>query len=411
MSFKANLILTITTRIANTGLGALSAIIAAWEYGDIGLGIFALLRTLPSVLLVFTEFGFSHAYPYLINNKKYSTSDTLSSGLYSAMLVSSIQIVIWMALAQVINSSFNLNLSNLALYLSALLAPLLVLEIHIINFFRSIGKIHQANLMLALVELLIVIFLSTLYFFGLNNLDYLSYILLVTHIIVVIFMFITLYSYGYLNKPRYNQLIFKESFKFGVKSQVGNAFQVLNYRLDHLIIGLIVGPSALAIYVVATKAAEFFRFFSLSVMFVVEPIIAKADPAVAEDTVKKYYIPVFLINLFFITVGGVTGPFMIPILFDQWSEDAIFPFKIIMFGLAFVGANGLIGAYNLGQGKPQLNTISIGITLLVTIIFNILLTPKFGVVGASIASSIAFIFSTLMFAGFFIRECNKNKRI
>ena len=205
----------------------------------------------------------------------------------------------WLLFSEFINEQFKLNLSSFALQLTAILAPLIVLEINFVNLLTTVGKTKAANLILMFVEAFIALFSLMFFYFDLSDVDYLCYLLVASHLIVVFLSSLYIKSLGFLIRPQYAAIIFKENYKFGIKSQLGNAFQVLNYRLDHLILGAFLGPKLLGIYVVATKAAEFFRFFSLSIVFVVEPIIASAVYSDAVKLVKKYYLPISFINFGF----------------------------------------------------------------------------------------------------------------
>ncbi|MFT7553015.1 MAG: O-antigen/teichoic acid export membrane protein [Rhodothermales bacterium] len=404
MAVRIDFVVTLLTRIASTALAALGAVLVARYFGDVGLGVFALLRALPTVLMVLTECGFSHAYPYLINNRGYRTRDVAASGMLAALVVSSVQVLIWLVLMGPIESGFSLGLGQNAFLVASLLAPLAVFRAHFTNILRAEGKLRLANAVGISGEFLVTALIGLAIWLGDSSHDELSYSLVIAQGTLVLGTMVYLGSRSTIGIPRFNRVLLKESFAFGIRSQIGNAFQVLNYRLDHLIIGVLVGPAMLGIYVVATKAAEFFRFLAVSVVFVAEPRIARCSPGEAVNLVRKYYAPIFFLNLVLVLVGAFVGPRLIPWVFTDWSSEAILPFWILLAGLAVAGSNGLIGAYNLGQGKPQLNTLAIGVALIVTVVANILLTPAYEIVGAAIASALALLTSAVLFGALFLRD-------
>lgn len=401
------LIFTVITRIGNTGFGAITAVTVAASFGSSGLGVFALFRTLPMFLMIFTEMGISHSYSYLINARSLNRDLVLWNGLYFATFLSLFQVAIWILLAPLLIEYFSINITVTSFYLLAGVAPLLVLQLNFVNYLRAISKIYLANTLLLSVELFITLFFLLVLIFDCSNENFLAVGIFGSYLVSIILMISVFVKERYIKYKKFDMGIFKMSLNFGLKSQLGNGFQFLNYRLDQLIVALFVGPAMLGVYVVATKAAELFRFFSLSIVFVLEPIISKETGKVAGKLVKKYYLPIFLINLLIISVGIYIGPKIIPVFFEQWSAESIEPFYILMLGLLFTGANGLIGAFSLGQGKPWMNTYAIGVALIFTIILDLILIPKYGIIGAAVASTTGFFISSCAFLYFFTQEVGR----
>lgn len=398
------LLFTVISRVGNTGFGAISAVTVAAVFGASGLGVFALLRTFPTVCMILTEFGIAHSYSYMINGLKNKRSQILYNGLICGVIVSILQIIIWVMFSALLNTKFDMDLSVTSLYLASFISPLMVFQLHFVNYLRSIGKIYSANMLVTAVELFIASYFVLTYFTVDLAKIHLVLGIVVSYSVVIMVAILVFVQKGYFKKEVFDSKCFKESFKFGVKSQLGNAFQILNYRLDQLLVGFLLGPGLLGIYVVATKAAELFRFFSLSIVFVLEPLISRKPSKEAWQLVSKYYVPIFLLNAGIICIGFFLGPVIIPVFFDAWSTDSIVPFNILMAGLLFTGANGLIGAYSLGLGKPQLNTYAIACALVVTVILDVVLIPIYGIVGAAIGSTSGFLVSSCAFLYFFYKE-------
>jgi len=405
------LIFTIFTRIGNTGFGALSAVAVAANFGEVGLGLFALFRTLPMFLMILTEMGVSHSYSFLINGKEVNREKVLFNGITFGVFVGVLQVFLWFFISPYVIEHFSMPVSKEIIIFLAGVAPLMVFQLHFVNYLRAISSIYKANINLISVEFCIAVFFCCVWFLEINDNALLVYGILIPYLLINFFMLIYFIKSKYIVLTGFDLKILKLSFNFGVKSQLANAFQILNYRLDQVIVASIVGPGMLGVYVVATKAAELFRFFSLSIVFVLEPLISKKTSKESYLLVKKYYVPILLLNSVIILLGFFIGPILIPIFFDNWSADSITPFYILMIGLLFTGANGLIGAFSLGQGKPELNTYAIGVALVFTVTLDVLLIPQYGVVGAAVASTTGFFISSCAFLYFFIKESKKNEII
>ena len=66
----------------------------------------------------------------------------------------------------------------------------------------------------------------------------------------------------------------------------------------------------------------------------------------------------------------------------------------------------IISANLAGIGLPQYATYASGITIIITVILDILLIPTYGIGGAAIASTIAYLLSAALMVMWFSREAN-----
>ena len=70
------------------------------------------------------------------------------------------------------------------------------------------------------------------------------------------------------------------------------------------------------------------------------------------------------------------------------------PAQILLVGLVAEGIGGIVTPYLYGEGRPGLNSLAMGAGLVVTVVLDVLLIPRFQAVGAAVASSSAYIMTT-----------------
>ena len=99
-------------------------------------------------------------------------------------------------------------------------------------------------------------------------------------------------------------------------------------------------------------------------------------------------LPLLLLILFFST----------PILkiFGQYFEEGALALIIMSIGRFFDAGIGACGMMLMMVGKPKINTINSAIILGLKIIFNVILIPQYGLIGAAISSSISVALINLM---------------
>lgn len=181
--------------------------------------------------------------------------------------------------------------------------------------------------------------------------------------------------------------------QYGVRGQVGGMLSLVNLRLDVVILGALVGPGTLGVYAVASKYAELLRLPGLAITYVLYPRLAGRDPQESSRAVAS-----LLPRSFFLTVLAaiplVAAVPLLPIIYGHAFTGAVIPAYILLFGLIGEGVAGLVSAYLYGVGRPGANSLALSVSVVVTIVLDILLIPHHHAVGAAIASAAAYLTSS-----------------
>ena len=404
----------LTVSAGKAGVAAVSLVTAALVaqgFGQVGLGVFALLRVAPAVFTVVTDPGFSHAIPYLSGNQKVDRPTLMASGFWFYLVISLLQVGLWALLTPLIHAHLLQPLSLSAVYAAAALAPMQSITILVVNLLRSIGRYNLANNVFLFTEILLLGFIALTIFRSDTNMDDLVGYIAASSFAVILGFGVFLLRGIRLSALSARLPVIVNGVKFGLKSQIGNAFQILNYRLDHLLLGLYLTPDKVAVYFIATKAIEFFRFFTASFVFVFEPIFASQKDIDAKMRVKKMLLPLLAANFVLLLMGTAVAPFLFPLVFGEWSREATLPLIVLGIGLTISGANSLFGAYYLGQGRPGVTTAASAAGLIVTAALAIVLIPAFGIMGAAATSSATYAVVTLVYVLIFMRSGEIGKTV
>jgi O-antigen/teichoic acid export membrane protein len=76
---------------------------------------------------------------------------------------------------------------------------------------------------------------------------------------------------------------------------------------------------------------------------------------------------------------------------------------VLLAGMLLAGASGVASAYLYGRGSPGLNSIVLGIGLVITVILDLVLIPRFGALGAAAASTAAYLGTDCVLVGLLLR--------
>jgi O-antigen/teichoic acid export membrane protein len=98
---------------------------------------------------------------------------------------------------------------------------------------------------------------------------------------------------------------------------------------------------------------------------------------------------------------ALAAPVVLPLVYGDAFRDAVVPVWILLVGLAGGGVTGVLTAYLSGNGRPGLGSAAVGSGLVVTLALDLALIPPFGIVGAALASTVAYLTTAAVLLLFF----------
>jgi O-antigen/teichoic acid export membrane protein len=201
----------------------------------------------------------------------------------------------------------------------------------------------------------------------------------------------------------------KRIISYGFRGQVGGAMTLLNLRLDFIIVSVVAGSATLGVYAIASKFSELLRVPGVAITYVLYPKFARDGTARATERVRELLPKVTLLMAFGFAPILLFASFLIPDIYGAKFSGAVTPSQILVGGLALQGLAGVITAFLYGVGRPGLNSLAMAAGLVMTVTLDILLIPRFGVIGAASASAVSYTTSTLTLVFFYARVKNRLK--
>jgi O-antigen/teichoic acid export membrane protein len=202
--------------------------------------------------------------------------------------------------------------------------------------------------------------------------------------------------------PRLHRAIAVEALHFGIKGHIGRMANMLNWRLDVMILSTMASVEVVGCYAVASKVAELFRPISASLTFVLRPLIASLPKGEARARGVLLYRRFFAFNLLGIAVMAVVGGPVILRFFGAEFASAVPAFQILLIGLAAHGADGVLNGYNVGVGRPEFNTYTALAGCVITVAGDIAFIPLYGIIGAAWVSTVAYTVKAIALTAIFL---------
>ncbi len=138
----------------------------------------------------------------------------------------------------------------------------------------------------------------------------------------------------------------------------------------------------------------------VSVAFIIFPIISKASFEQQKDEVKSYIRQTtkytFMLMALSATVFSSNARVVLEVLYNKEYTIGAEALTIAAYGLMFFGLIYILTTIISSSGKPRVSLIVAVITLAFSISINILLIPKYGIIGAASATTIAMFIGVLL---------------
>jgi O-antigen/teichoic acid export membrane protein len=401
VSLVKNTSITVFAKLASTGAAALAALVVANTLGAKGAGTFALVRVVPSVIAAMMGAGITIANPYLVSSRRYTPQAVTETTVALGLVIGFLGWAAWVACGTMLHSAFYGELTRNAALLVGLAIPLSVLRDYLNSVQQGMQSFRAANLVLFMDDFLSLLLVLPFYF-----VDAGTTLIVVAAVAgtagAVVTAAACLLHRGIKPWPRFHWEITKESIVFGVKGHIGRMANLLNWRLDTMILSTMASVEVVGCYSIASKVAELFRPLSASLTFVLRPLIAGLSVSEARAKGVFLYRRVFGINLAAVFIMALVGGPLIIHVFGPEFAAAVPAFQILLFGLAAHGADGVMSGYNVGIGKPEYNTYTALAGLVVTIIGDMTLIPAYSLIGAAVASSVAYTVKAATFTAIFV---------
>jgi O-antigen/teichoic acid export membrane protein len=190
--------------------------------------------------------------------------------------------------------------------------------------------------------------------------------------------------------PSVDRAILAKTLRFGYRGSVGIILQFFTYRLDLLLVNVLLGSSAAGQYSISSRISE--------LMFVLPgavgtAIFSRSATSSGEEmnrlAPRSFWIT---LALSIITAVGLAlvGPLAIPLAFSSEFASSYLPMVLLLPGTVVVGSSAVLANDLVGRGRPGIVSIAATCAFVVTVMLDFLLIPSHGLIGAAIASSIAY---------------------
>jgi O-antigen/teichoic acid export membrane protein len=381
---------TATATAVILACGVVTGLIAARSLGPAGRGELAAIITWASVLLFAGAFGLPEAVAYFAAADRESRDRVWTTGQAGAVALGLLVAVIgWWAIPVAFGVESAALAGAIRWYLILFAVPCLGFacaaswlqgagSLHAFNVSRSSLHVISAVLMLALA---LAGSQSVMYFAGATLIGTAAGWLLSTVLAPV----------RQLRRAPPSIALAKRMLHYGVRVQVGNWSNAASLRLDQLLLSLFAMPATLGVYVVAVSYANMLLTIPASAAMVMLPEMVERHAAgAARACLERWYRRLLWATVLGAIAIGLLGAIIVPFAFGSAFRDAVPLLVVLMPAALMLGMNDILSTAFLGIGRPDITSKGEVVGLVVTVAALSTLLPRYGVLGAALASLLAY---------------------
>lgn len=374
------------TNVVVLAIGYIASILLARFLGADGRGLIAVIQTGTSVLAGLGGIGTQNAATYYASRRPHRRAQVLGNGLAHAGVLLIVSIAAAFVLMGELQQRVAPDYDSRIWLLAALLVPTFYLDVLVSNLLAAQSAFGLRNrlsiagrITTAAATVGVVGWLG----WGVSG----AIIATAPTLLVPTLGGIRLLA---RNGVALSRPVHTASLRYGARVQVGALLHFLNARFDVIVLSAFAPLATVGSYAIAQIVAELVLLFPNAMGYVLRAQVASETRGDSLSGAALRLNGTLVIGC----VLGVLiiGPPMIIYGFGPGFHSALVPFLILLPGMWFLSAGGLVQDALSGRGRPGLSSLLAVGEVAITIGLDFLLIPSHGAVGAAIASVCAYSF-------------------
>ncbi|MDI6840306.1 MAG: flippase [bacterium] len=378
--------ITFITQLIILIIGFIYSILIARILGPEGKGIATIAYLFPFIFSVIAGLGLDEGNIYMIAKDKNNHKTIFSNSFILGIIMSGISIFILYTYRDFFFTKVLKNLEYKHFIIITTSIPFFIFLIYSRALLQGHGDFVKFNLTFIIHHGLNFI-LCTFLIIKFKILGAIISILVSTMIAGIVVQFYLL-PYGRPGPP--NLSLLKSTAWFGIRNKAGFIIDFVNKRLDMFILNYFKPIREVGYYSISVSFAEILYKLPEAFGMTLFPKVAK----LSNNEGNEFTSLILKHTVFLMFLGSILFALIIkPIIFLTVGKEfylSITPFLILLPGIIFMGITRIITSNFQGQGKPEYGTYITAVSAIFTISLDLLLIPKYGMIGAAIASTISY---------------------
>ncbi len=188
--------------------------------------------------------------------------------------------------------------------------------------------------------------------------------------------------------------------QFGLRGLLGTVSPLEALRLDQAIVGLLLAPAALGLYVVGVAFTNLPRFVAQGIGVVAYPqVAAQDDPSRAVRSMWQYFWLSVVVCGTIVVLLEIMAGWLVPTFFGDAFAPAVEIMQILLISSLFLSVRRVLTDASRGFGLPTVGTTAEVASWLALVPCVVFFAPRYGASGVAAAFTISAGFSLVVLIG------------
>jgi|LGVF01.1.fsa_nt_gb O-antigen/teichoic acid export membrane protein len=370
--------------------GLIYSVVVSRLLGPEGRGVLVLAVTITALGSQIGNLGLQASITNKIAQNKKLLLPFLGNALFVSFVFCGITVCIYWTLVHIAPRLAPVHGKTLILALMGV--PLSVMYLYLSNILLALDLIRPLNLIEVTNRILGVLIVSILLFLGVANVDF---ILVFSVISSILFLLVATYCIKehLINWPKPSFQFFRKHFCYGFRIYVATLLMYLVLKIDTFMVNAYMGEEAVGYYSLAVGLIDMIYMLPVVVGTILFPKLSamKSSSERWGFTLKILKCTAVIMFLGCILIGMI-AQFLIEGLYGSIFLPSVTPFICLLPAIYALSLNTILMNYLASQGAPNITFISPAIAVITNVLLNWILIPQYGLIGASIASIISYMF-------------------
>lgn len=383
---------TFATKVLLICIGLVTTVIVTRVLGPEGRGLYAVAIAIGAIGIQFGNLGLHASNIYFVSRDPGLLPILVSNALFVSFVLGGLCV----ALALVVFTLWpNLApIHGLLLVLALLWIPFGLAYMMLQSLLLGIQQVRAYNKIETMNQFLGVILIGIVFVSGYVTVETLFFVALIA--LAISFGWALLHLRSHLTRLLTPSLsLFKYNVSYGIKVYLTDFAAFLVFRVDLLMVKYILGAKDAGFYSIAVTMADLVYVVPIVIGTILFPKLSAMKNGQWQYT-YKVTIMVGLIMLIVVITAIISAKPAIIFLFGKEFLLAIRPFVWLMPGIYFISIQSILVKYLAVKNYPVIIIYTWTISLILNILLNLYFIRTYGIVGASIASTITYILITII---------------
>jgi O-antigen/teichoic acid export membrane protein/glycosyltransferase involved in cell wall biosynthesis len=393
-SFVRNTTTTFLSGVFGLGIGVVQSAVTARVLLPQGKGALTAALLLPQLLITVAPLGINWAGTYHLGQKTFARDVIARSMLAAWMIVGGAGVLLCLLASHLFRGYLYDGVPRSAILFAACTVPFQIALLFLNGLYRGEMRIAEANLMdISRATLMCVFILTALLVFHLGVTGVVVAQLLAEGLVALI----GFRRFGGIPPvPLFRWDVIRRLVSFGIQIYSFSILLYLNYRFDLFLVRSKLDLTQTGLYSTAVAMAEILWIVPSSLGAVLFPSVAAASGSERDTLTLAVCRTSFYLMLILCTGLAIGRNLALGLFFGPRFVAAGSALLALLPGILAMSLQQVLGSALSGRGRPLPVTLGAGVGFVANVALNFAWIPSYGIVGASLASSVSYTLVALM---------------